>query len=136
MESAAPQLDTQPRMVTTPSHDHGISPPSQAPPGPTTASLPAPPPAPPPPATTYAPPHKVKHTTKRTLLFLAVTAEEKGLLGARYYATHPLYPLKKTVANINMDGAQTNGPSREYEETINKARGMDQALRDAEAGLL
>lgn len=52
---------------------------------------------------------------KRTLLFLAVTAEEKGLLGARYYATHPLYPLKKTVANINMDGAQTNGPSRDLE---------------------
>ena len=52
---------------------------------------------------------------QRSLLFLAVTAEEKGLLGARYYATHPLYPLKKTVANINMDGAQTNGPSRDLE---------------------
>ncbi len=40
---------------------------------------------------------------KRSVLFLAVTAEEKGLLGAKYYATHPLYPLAKTLADINMD---------------------------------
>jgi Zn-dependent M28 family amino/carboxypeptidase len=40
---------------------------------------------------------------KRSVLFLAVTAEEKGLLGAKYYATHPLYPLDRTLANINMD---------------------------------
>ncbi len=39
----------------------------------------------------------------RSILFLAVTAEEKGLLGARYYAEHPLYPLESTLANINMD---------------------------------
>ncbi|MCX6939898.1 MAG: M28 family peptidase [Verrucomicrobia bacterium] len=52
---------------------------------------------------------------QRSLLFLAVTAEEKGLLGARYYATHPLYPLKKTLANINIDGAQTKGVSRDIE---------------------
>lgn len=41
---------------------------------------------------------------KRSILFLAVTAEEKGLLGAKYYAENPLYPLNKTLANINMDG--------------------------------
>jgi Zn-dependent M28 family amino/carboxypeptidase len=52
---------------------------------------------------------------KRSLLFLAVTGEEKGLLGARYYATTPLYPLRQTVANINMDGAQYIGPSRDIE---------------------
>ena len=40
----------------------------------------------------------------RSILFLAVTAEEKGLLGSKYYAQAPLYPLGKTVANINMDG--------------------------------
>jgi Zn-dependent M28 family amino/carboxypeptidase len=40
---------------------------------------------------------------KRSILFLAVTAEEKGLLGSKYYATNPLYPLNKTLANINMD---------------------------------
>ncbi|ACB75718.1 M28 family metallopeptidase [Opitutus terrae] len=46
---------------------------------------------------------------KRSILFLSVTAEEKGLLGSRYYAEHPLYPLTHTVANINMDGANTYG---------------------------
>jgi Zn-dependent M28 family amino/carboxypeptidase len=40
---------------------------------------------------------------RRTMLFLWPTAEEKGLLGARYYVEHPLYPLQQTVANINMD---------------------------------
>jgi len=40
----------------------------------------------------------------RSILFLAVTAEERGLLGAKYYAENPLYPLEKTLANINMDG--------------------------------
>ncbi|HYH82917.1 MAG TPA: M20/M25/M40 family metallo-hydrolase [Longimicrobium sp.] len=40
---------------------------------------------------------------RRTLVFLAVTAEEQGLLGARWYAAHPLYPLERTLANVNMD---------------------------------
>lgn len=39
----------------------------------------------------------------RSVLFLAVTGEEYGLLGSRYYARHPLYPLERTLANINMD---------------------------------
>ncbi len=50
---------------------------------------------------------------KRTILFLAVTAEEKGLLGAKYYATNPLYPLNKTLANINMDGVNQWGKTRD-----------------------
>jgi Zn-dependent M28 family amino/carboxypeptidase len=40
---------------------------------------------------------------KRTVVFLWPTAEERGLLGAKYYVQHPLYPLTKTVANINLD---------------------------------
>jgi Zn-dependent M28 family amino/carboxypeptidase len=52
---------------------------------------------------------KLNPPPKRSLLFLAVTAEEKGLLGARYYATNPLYPLTKTLANINMDGVNQWG---------------------------
>ena len=40
---------------------------------------------------------------KRSILFLAVTAEEQGLLGSHYYAELPLYPLTRTVANINLD---------------------------------
>ena len=46
---------------------------------------------------------------KRSMLFLAVTAEEAGLLGAKYYAQHPLYPLNRTLANINIDGANQWG---------------------------
>jgi len=46
---------------------------------------------------------------RRSVLFLAVTAEEAGLLGAKYYAQHPLYPLEKTLANINIDGANQWG---------------------------
>jgi Zn-dependent M28 family amino/carboxypeptidase len=46
---------------------------------------------------------QLKPAPRRTMLFLWPTAEEKGLLGARYYVEHPLYPLAKTVANINLD---------------------------------
>ena len=40
---------------------------------------------------------------KRSILFLAVTAEEQGLLGSAHYASNPIYPVEKTVANINID---------------------------------
>jgi Zn-dependent M28 family amino/carboxypeptidase len=50
---------------------------------------------------------------RRSILFLAVTAEEKGLLGAKYYAENPLYPLKNTVAVINMDGLNQWGRTRD-----------------------
>jgi Zn-dependent M28 family amino/carboxypeptidase len=49
----------------------------------------------------------------RSVLFLAVTAEEKGLLGAKYYAQNPLYPLEKTAANINIDGLNQWGPTND-----------------------
>ena len=51
--------------------------------------------------------------TERTVGFIAFTAEEKGLLGSEYYASHPLYPLAKTVALFNRDGLSTNGPARD-----------------------
>ncbi len=41
---------------------------------------------------------------ERTIVLLAVTSEEQGLLGSAYYAQNPVYPASKTVANINMDG--------------------------------
>ena len=49
----------------------------------------------------------------RSTLFLAVTAEEKGLLGAKWYAEHPLYPLNKTLANMNMDGVNQWGRTKD-----------------------
>ncbi len=56
---------------------------------------------------------KLSPAPKRSILFLAVTAEEKGLLGAKYYAEHPLYPLNKTLANINMDGINQWGKTKD-----------------------
>jgi Zn-dependent M28 family amino/carboxypeptidase len=52
---------------------------------------------------------KLPTAPRRSMLFLAVTAEEKGLLGSKWYAQHPLYPLTQTVANINMDGIEILG---------------------------
>ncbi|SFF54970.1 Zn-dependent amino-or carboxypeptidase, M28 family [Fontimonas thermophila] len=52
---------------------------------------------------------------RRSVLFLAVTAEEQGLLGAKYYATHPLYPIEKTVAALNMDGLNPWGPTKDIQ---------------------
>lgn len=46
---------------------------------------------------------------ERTVVFLAVTAEEQGLWGSAYYAENPIYPKEKTVANINMDGINPYG---------------------------
>lgn len=50
---------------------------------------------------------------KRSIIFLAVTAEEKGLLGAKYYAANPLYPLERTLANINRDGINQWGRTKD-----------------------
>jgi Zn-dependent M28 family amino/carboxypeptidase len=50
---------------------------------------------------------------RRSLVFLAVTAEESGLLGAYYYAANPVYPLAQTVGGINMDAFQVAGPARD-----------------------
>ncbi|MGZ5200203.1 MAG: M28 family metallopeptidase [Telluria sp.] len=50
----------------------------------------------------------------RSVVFLAVTAEEKGLLGSEYYAANPLYPLAKTVGVLNMDGVSPYGPARDF----------------------
>jgi len=49
----------------------------------------------------------------RSILFLAVTAEERGLLGAKHYASQPLYPLERTLANINMDVLNVWGRTRD-----------------------
>ena len=50
----------------------------------------------------------------RSIVFLAVTAEEKGLLGSEYYATHPLFPLAKTVGVLNTDSLGVWGPAKNF----------------------
>ena len=51
---------------------------------------------------------------ERSVLFLAVTAEEQGLLGARFYAANPVVPLASTVANLNMDALNTWGATHDF----------------------
>ncbi len=56
---------------------------------------------------------KLATPPERSILFLSVTGEEKGLLGSKYYAEHPLYPLTKTLADINMDGLNQWGRTKD-----------------------
>ena len=49
----------------------------------------------------------------RTLVFLAVTAEESGLLGSDYYAANPVFPLSQTVGGVNMDALSLAGPAKD-----------------------
>nr|WP_067055639.1 M28 family metallopeptidase [Mucilaginibacter sp. L294] len=58
-----------------------------------------------------------KDKPKRTIVFLAVTAEEQGLLGSEYYATHPIYPLNKTVADLNLDALSDFGETSNFSIT-------------------
>jgi len=59
---------------------------------------------------------KINPLPKRSVLFMATTAEEAGLLGAKYYAEHPLYPLNKTLADINLDSMNVWGKTRDIED--------------------
>lgn len=51
-----------------------------------------------------------RYSPRRSILFMAVTAEESGLLGSKFYAENPIYPLNKTVGAINMDALGSIGP--------------------------
>jgi len=59
---------------------------------------------------------KINPPPKRSVLFMSTTAEEAGLLGAKYYAEHPLYPLEKTLADINLDSMNVWGKMRDIED--------------------
>ena len=60
--------------------------------------------------------HSQAAPAERSIVFLAVTAEESGLLGSQWYAEHPIYPIPGTVANINMDNLNTVG--RTYDVVV------------------
>jgi Zn-dependent M28 family amino/carboxypeptidase len=66
----------------------------------------------------------------RTVMFMSVTAEEKGLLGSEYYATNPLYPLATTVANINMDSMNVYGRTRDVSTSGNAPLTLQDDLVD------
>lgn len=55
--------------------------------------------------------HSKAGAPERSIIFLAVTAEESGLLGSKYYAENPIYPLNKTVGGVNMDAFAVAGPA-------------------------
>src|SRR6266481_5573097 len=76
---------------------------------------------------------KLNPPPKRSVLFMATTAEEAGLLGAKYYTQHPLYPLEKTLADINIDGVNPWGKSHDLEDLTNNNSTLDDLLGQAAA---
>jgi len=69
---------------------------------------------------------------ERSVVFLNVTAEEKGLLGSEYYAANPLYPLGKTAGVINMDALDPHGPARNFTISGSAKLGLlDDLITDA-----
>jgi Zn-dependent M28 family amino/carboxypeptidase len=74
---------------------------------------------------------KVSPPPARSVLFVAVTAEEQGLLGSQYYAVTPVYPLAKTLANINIDGINVNGRTKDMTFVGYGASDLDDYARDA-----
>jgi len=74
---------------------------------------------------------QVEPKPKRSILFLMVTAEEQGLLGSQYYSVTPVYPLAKTVANINVDGINQWGRTKDITVIGMGASDLDDYLRDA-----
>ena len=68
---------------------------------------------------------------KRSVLFMAVTAEEQGLLGSAYYTVSPLYPLAKTAAVINIDTLNVHGRTRDLTLVGYGASELDDYARDA-----
>ena len=70
---------------------------------------------------------------QRSVLFLADTLEEAGLLGSRYYVTHPAFPLDKTVADINMDALPIMGPARDIAVISWGQSQLDDYIKEAAA---
>jgi Zn-dependent M28 family amino/carboxypeptidase len=73
---------------------------------------------------------KPGNAPKRTILFLSVTAEEQGLLGSEYYAEHPLYPVSRTAADINMDAMNVWGKTRDITEIGKGKSTLDEVVAD------
>jgi Zn-dependent M28 family amino/carboxypeptidase len=66
---------------------------------------------------------------QRSVLFVATTSEEQGLLGAEYYVKHPLFPLAHTVADLNMDVLDTYGQTRDVTVRGRFLSGVDDVLQ-------
>jgi Zn-dependent M28 family amino/carboxypeptidase len=66
------------------------------------------------------------------MVFLAVTAEESGLLGSKYYGENPLFALSKTAGGINMDGLNINGRTRDI-TVVGKGQSNLETMLESEA---
>ena len=76
---------------------------------------------------------KTSPPPRRSILFVSVTAEEQGLLGSEYYSVTPVYPLAKTLANINMDGTNVHGRTKDLVLVGYGASDLDDYARSAAA---
>ena len=76
---------------------------------------------------------RLSQAPPRSLLFMATTAEEAGLLGAKYYAENPLYPLDHTLADINIDCVNPWGKTRDIEDISGGNSTLDDLLAQAAA---
>jgi len=76
---------------------------------------------------------KLPSPPRRSILFLAVTAEEQGLLGSEYYTVTPIYPLTKTIADINMDSWNVSGRTKDLTLVGLGASDLDDYIREAAA---
>jgi Zn-dependent M28 family amino/carboxypeptidase len=74
---------------------------------------------------------RAKRAPQRSVIFVAVTAEEAGLLGSAHYADHPLYPLERTAAIINMDALYAGGPTRDVAVIGYGSSELEDYLREA-----
>ena len=73
---------------------------------------------------------KLNKKQKRSVLFMAVTCEEFGLLGSSYYAHNPIFPLNKTAGVINMDALNIDGPTKDMTIIGMGNSGLDQFAID------
>ena len=74
---------------------------------------------------------KKSNDTKRSIVFIAVTAEEQGLLGSAYYSAYPIFDPKKTVANINIDALDSPGKMKDLTITGYGQSEMDEYAKEA-----
>src|SRR5439155_26356131 len=71
---------------------------------------------------------KLNPAPKRSVLFMVTTAEEAGSLGAKFYALHPLYPLDKTLDDINIDTVNPWRKPHDIEDLNNNNSTLDDFL--------
>jgi Zn-dependent M28 family amino/carboxypeptidase len=77
--------------------------------------------------------HRSAGAPPRSLVFLAVTAEESGLLGSEYYGANPVFPLARTVGGVNMDALSLAGPAKDITVIGGGKSELDGPLQDVVA---